>query len=121
VIENLIFVPSFHVPIAQATIAKIDRPGASLWSLGAVSCSPGGRRRAAGECGGDQTAAAGEEILGGMREPQAGRSDRSGFTGPLGATAVQRDDQTLAGSPGEERRREQQRRQQVQGAFDQDV
>ncbi len=60
-------------------------------------------------------------MLGGMREPQARGSDRSGLTGPLGATAVQRDDQTLAGSPGEKRRREQQRRQQVQGAFDQDV
>jgi hypothetical protein len=60
-------------------------------------------------------------MLGGMREPQSGCSDRSGLTGPQGATAVQRDDQTLTGSPGEERRGQQQRRQQVQGAFDQDV
>jgi protein SCO1/2 len=86
-----------------------------------VSRSPGGRRRAAGERGGDQTAAAGEGMLGGMCEPQAGRGDRSGLTDPLGAVAMQRDDQTFAGSPGEECRREQQRRQQVQDAFDQDV
>jgi len=92
-----------------------------LWSLEAVGCGPDGRRRTAGERGGDQTAAAGEGMLGGMREPQSGCSGRSGLTAPLGATAVQRDDQALAGSPGEERRREQQRRQQVQGAFDQDV
>jgi hypothetical protein len=54
-----------------------------------------------------------------MREPQAGCSDRYSLTGPLSTTAVQRDDQTLAGSPGEQRRREQQRRQQVQGTFSQ--
>ena len=56
-----------------------------------------------------------------MREPQARGSDSAGLTGTLRVTAVQRDDQTLTGSPGEERRGQQQRRQQVQGAFDQDV
>lgn len=60
-------------------------------------------------------------MLSGMREPQAGRSDRSSLADPLGATAMQRDDQTLAGPPREQRHREQQRRQQIQGAFDQDV
>ena len=49
-------------------------------------------------------------MLGGMRESQARGSDRSGLTGPLRVTAVQRDDQTLAGSPREQSRREQQRR-----------
>ena len=60
-------------------------------------------------------------MLGGMLEPQSGCSDRSGPAGALSATAMQRDDQALGRSPGKERHREQQRRQQVQGAFDQDV
>jgi hypothetical protein len=60
-------------------------------------------------------------MFGGMREPQAMCSGRTSPTGALGAAAVQRDDQALAGSPNEERRREQQRRQQIQGAFDHDV
>ncbi len=56
-----------------------------------------------------------------MREPQSGCASGPGLTGPLGATAMQRDDQALAGSPCEQRRSEQQRRQQVQRAFDQNV
>jgi hypothetical protein len=56
-----------------------------------------------------------------MCESQAGRSDRSGLTDPLGVAAMQRDDQAFARAPGEECRREQQRRQQVQETFDQDV
>jgi hypothetical protein len=89
-------------------------------SLEAVGCGPRGWRTT-GERSGNQTATAGKEILGGMREPHPGRSDGSGFTNPLGATAMQRDDQTLAGPPREQRHREQQRRQQIQAAFDQDV
>jgi len=60
-------------------------------------------------------------MLGGMREPQTGRSGRAGLTGTLRVTTVQRDDQTLPGPPGQQRRPKQQRRQQVQSAFDQDV
>jgi hypothetical protein len=97
------------------------RRGKFVGYLGAVSRSQGGRRRTAGERGGDQTATAREGMLGGVCEPQARCSERSGLASPLSATTVQRDDQTLAGSPGEERRPEQQRRQQIQGAFDQNV
>jgi hypothetical protein len=60
-------------------------------------------------------------MFGGMREAQSWCSGRSSPTGALSAAAVQRDDQALARSPGEERPREQQRRQQIQGAFDHDV
>ena len=88
--------------MSRPAATSTGRPrGSELVVSRSSELQPGGRRRTAGKRGGDQTAAAKEGMLGGMREPQAGRTDRAGPTGTLRVTAMQRDDQTLAGPPGQ--------------------